>query len=88
MASALGVAHLVEHRGEFPRGVRCGAADGSDSSGDILDTVRTLEFGQTLLERLEDVLPLIIASLAGIEQFIKGFFQLFKFCRTFLYVFS
>lgn len=65
----LGVAHLVEHRGEFSRGVRCGAADGSDSSGDILDPVRTLEFGQTLLESLEDIFPLVgTALLARLEQ--------------------
>lgn len=81
----LGVAHLVEHRGEFSRGVRCGAADGSDSSGDILDPVRTLEFGQTLLESLEDIFPLVgTALLARLEQLVERLAQLIQLRRTLL----
>ena len=84
----LGVPHLVKHIGKFTSRIGCSPADRTDCAGHLFGSFRTFEFGKAFLKCLEDVLPLIIASLAGIEQFIKGFFQLFKFCRTFLYVFQ
>ena len=81
----LSIAHLIEHRGEFPRSVRRGAADSPDSSGDILDPVRTFEFGQTFLESLEDVFPLVgSALLARLEQLVECLAQLVQLRRTLL----
>ena len=63
----LGVTHLVKHIGKFTGCLGCSPADRTDCAGHLFGSFRTFEFGKAFLKCLEDILPLVIASLAGIE---------------------